>query len=343
MFSFLIACFCLSYAVVGQPTNSAVEYMQYFASRDQELAKNYLSYMSEVAHGNRARKMEKRRQELLSSIRQVLSDASRAKGFKGDVALRDAFKTYWDILYKVFNEDYHKIVDMEEIAEQSYDAMEAYLLAQEKASDVLREASQKIDPVYNQFAANNNVNIIDNGDTKMEKKLRQVGRTNAYYHTIFLIFFKSHKQEAYVWDAYNRKDINALEQNRTTLIKYADEGLAKIDTIKPLVGDGSLTNACRKVLEFHKREAEKQVPGLSDFLMKSDDFVASQKKFESKPQQKRTQSDIDAYNSAVSNYNAAITASNKTINDANSERDKILTHWNNTVKRFMESHIPKGK
>jgi hypothetical protein len=146
-----------------------------------------------------------------------------------------------------------------------------------------------------------------------------------------------------VWDAYNRKDINALEQNRTTLIKYAEEGLAQIDTIKPLANDGSLTNACRKVLEFHKREAETQVPALSDFLLKTDDFLASQKKFEAKPQAKRTQSDIDTYNTAVNNYNAGITASNKTLNDANAGRDKTLDHWNNTVKRFMESHIPRGK
>ncbi|HYC87104.1 MAG TPA: hypothetical protein VEB86_17850, partial [Chryseosolibacter sp.] len=167
----LVAVFSFSFS---QTPATAVEYMKYLTDREEELSRKYLSYMSEVAHGNRARKMEKRRQELIAEIRQSLGEASRLRPFKTDATLRDSFKNYWDILLKVFNEDYHKIVNMEEIAEQSYDNMEAYLLAQEKAGDVLDEACAKIAPVYSTFAANNNVRLIHNGDTKMEKNLRQV-------------------------------------------------------------------------------------------------------------------------------------------------------------------------
>src|SRR5688572_25696250 len=180
----------------SQTPQTAVEYMEYLSSRDHEMSEKYLSYMSEVAHGHRARKMEKRRQELISEIRTSISDAGRLKPYKGDASLRDAYKNYWDILLKVFNEDYHKIVDMEEIAEQSYDNMEAYLLAQEKAEEVLDNASDQIPPVYKSFAVNNNINLIEK-DSKTNKKLRQVGRVNTYYHQIFLIFFKSFKQEMY--------------------------------------------------------------------------------------------------------------------------------------------------
>src|SRR5690606_27100909 len=108
------------------------------------------------------------------------------------------YKVYWDLLHKVFTEDYHKIVNMEEIAEQSYDNMEAYLLAQEKAGQVLGDAQDKIEPVYRAFAAKNNVRLVEGGDTRLARRLRQVSAVNAYYNDIFLIFFKSHKQEAYV-------------------------------------------------------------------------------------------------------------------------------------------------
>src|SRR5687768_9761015 len=130
--------FLLSISLSAQPAgDSPVDYLNYLNQLEENLSKKYLSYMSEVAHGNRARKMEKRRQELITEIKKSLGDANRLKPFKGDATLRDAYKHYWDILLKVFNEDYHKIVNMEEIAEQSYDKMEAYLLAQEKAGDVL--------------------------------------------------------------------------------------------------------------------------------------------------------------------------------------------------------------
>src|SRR5688572_23034962 len=138
---------CTAYLCMGQGDASPVQHMEFFTSRELELSKKYLDYMTQVAHGSRARKMEKRRQELIGQIRQSLVEANRLRPFKGDATLRDAYKVYWDILYKVFNEDYHKIVNMEEIAEQSYDHMEAYLLAQEKAGEVLSDAQDKIEPV----------------------------------------------------------------------------------------------------------------------------------------------------------------------------------------------------
>lgn len=317
--------------------------MEFFTSREQELSKKYLSYMGEVAHGNRARRLEKRRQELISEIRQSLTEANRLRPFKGDPTLRDAYKQYWDILLKVFNEDYHKIVNMEEIAEQSYDHMEAYLLAQEKAGEVLSEAQERIHPVYKAFAEKHNVRLIDGGDSKLDKRLRQVGQVNSYYHQIFLIFFKSYKQEAYVMEALNRKDLNAIEQNRSTLKRFADEGLQKIDTLKAFKGDGSLVTACRKVLEFHAAEAENQLPGVNDFLIKSDEFEKVKKAFETKPASKRTQADVDLYNKAVNDINAALTTSNKILTSINSGRDKVLENWNITRKRFMELHVPKGR
>jgi hypothetical protein len=327
----------------AQNGESPVEHMDFFSNRETGLSKKYLSYMGEVAHGNRARRLEKKRQELIGEIRQSLNEANRLRPFKGDASLRDAYKTYWDILLKVFNEDYHKIVNMEEIAEQSYDLMEAYLLAQEKAGDVLSEAHEKIEPVYKAFAAKHNVRLIDGGDSKLEKKLRQVSVVNAYYHQVFLIFFKSYKQEAYVMEAFNRKDINGIEQNRSTLVRFAEEGLQKIDTLKAFKGDGSLATACRKVLEFHRIQAEKHVPGLNDFLVKNDEFEKIKKAFEAKPASKRTQADVDTYNKAVNEINRAMESSNKYLVAMNTGREKTMENWNVSRQRFMEQHVPKGK
>lgn len=331
------------FAAFSQSGESAVEHMQFFTSRETELSKKYLDYMSQVAHSNRARKMEKRRQEVIAEIRQSLNEATRLRPYKGDATLRNAYKEYWDILLKVFNEDYHKIVNMEEIAEQSYDAMEAYLLAQEKAGDVLSDAQDRIEPVYNAFAEKNSIRLVSNGESKLDKQMRQVAAVTSYYHQIFLIFFKSYKQEAYVMDALARMDMNGIEQNRMTLAKFADEGLRRIDTVKSFKGDGSLATACRKVLEFHKNEAEKQLPGLNDYLFKNDEFEKIKKAFDAKPANKRTQTDIDLYNKSVDDLNAALASSNKIITAMNAGRDKVLQNWDVTKKRFMELHVPRGK
>lgn len=338
IFFFIGLSFCL-----GQTPDDPVRHMEFFTSRELELSQKYLDYMTQVAHGNRARKLEKRRQEVITQIRQSLGEASRLRPYKGDATLRDAYKTYWDILLKVFTEDYHKIVNMEEIAEQSYDHMEAFLMAQQKAGEVLSNAQDQIEPVYNAFAAKNHVRLIDGGDSKLEKKMRQVSAVNSYYYDIFLIFFKSYKQDMYVTEALSRKDLNGIEQNRTTLAKFAAEGLQRIDTIKAFKGDGSLTNACRKVLQFHKFEAEEQLPGMSDFLLKNDEFEKIREAFDSKPASKRTKADIDLYNKAVDELNVALHSSNKLLAAMNTGRENALNHWNQTRQRFMEMHIPRGK
>lgn len=325
--------------VNAQAPETALEYLEFLSEKEVSLSKKYLSYMSEVAHGNRARKMEKRRQEVITEIKQSLTAVTRLKPYKGDASLRDAYKKYWDLLLKVFNEDYHKIVDMEEIAEQSYDAMEAYLLAQEKAEEVLDNAHEELTPVFRAFAANNNIRLVEN-DSRMSRKLQQVGKVNTYYHQLFLIFFKSHKQEAYLLDAYTKKDINALEQNRSTLIRFAEEGLAKLDTLKPFKGDGSLNTACRKVLDFHKNEAQNNIAILIEYIIKEKEFEKAKQAMDKNTD--RTQEDIDQYNKIVNDFNKTVESCNKTLNNLNSGREKVLNNWETTKNRFMELHVPKA-
>ncbi len=326
----------------AQTPQTASEYMSFLGSRETELQQRYLSYMSESAHGNKARKLEKKRKELVVEISKSLGEANRLRPFNGDATLRDAYKHYWDILLKVFNEDYHKIVNMEEIAEQSYDNMEAYLLAQEKAGEVLHTAHSAIEPVFKTFALKNNIRIIDS-ETKMSQKLKQVGAVNSYYHTLYLIFFKSFKQEGYVTESFNKKDINAVEQNRNTLIKFATEGLSKLDTMNAFKGDGSMVTACRKVLEFHKKEAENDVPLQSEYLIKSNEFEKIKKAFDAKPPAKRTQADVDNYNKAIDDMNKVLTTSNKSITAINNNRETVMNNWNVTANKFMEAHVPRSK
>ncbi|MBA4055087.1 MAG: hypothetical protein C0490_10270 [Marivirga sp.] len=326
----------------AQTPQTASEYISFLGNRETELSQRYLSYMSESAHGNRARKLEKKRKELIAEISKSLGDASRLRPFNGDATLRDAYKHYWDILLKVFNEDYHKIVNMEEIAEQSYDNMEAYLLAQEKAGEVLHTAQSAVEPVFKTFAQKNNIRIVDT-ETRMSQKLRQVGEVNAYYHKLYLIFFKSFKQEVYVTESFNKKDINAVEQNRNTLVKFASEGLSKLDTMNAFKGDGSMITACRKVLEFHKSEAQNDIPVQSEFLIKSNEFEKIRKAFDAKPPAKRTQADVDNYNKAINEMNQVLTTSNKSITAINKNRETVMNNWESAANRFMETHVPRSK
>src|SRR6478735_10426208 len=90
----------LATTVCGAQSNP-VEYMKQFSDRESMLSEKYMSYMSEVAHRGRARKMEKRRLEVLNGVKQKIKEIGALKPYKGDASLRDAYKEYWSVLYNV--------------------------------------------------------------------------------------------------------------------------------------------------------------------------------------------------------------------------------------------------
>jgi hypothetical protein len=64
------------------------------------------------------------------------------------------------------------------------------------------------------------------------------------------------------------------------------------------------------------------------------------KTYETKPANKRTQADVDAFNKAGQEYNTMANTYNKLNTELNTGRGKVLDNWNNTRKKFMDQHIP---
>lgn len=322
----------------GQSFETASDYMDYIYNANSALTQKYLTYLSAVSHGKSARKVEKRRGEVLNAISDTRFNIMGMPPFKGDRSLKDTTVAYLKILNYIFNDQYGKIVNMEEIAEQSYDAMEAYLLAQEKAQEKLEEASKKQQEIQKQFAAKNNIRLIDT-ETELETKMKTANQVIKHADEVYLIFFKCNKQEAYLIDAMNRKNLVGIEQNNSSLQKFAEEGLEKLKKIEAYNNDPSLVLACTELMNFYKMEADKG-SSLSDFYLKEENFTKLKKQFDSKPSSKRTQQDIDQYNKEVNDLNDAMNAFNKTNNDMNKTRTSAINNWEKAYKKYMDNYMP---
>lgn len=335
LFIFLFSFFTRSMA---QSFETAVEYMDYIYKANTALTQKYLSYLSAVSHGKSARKVEKRRQEVLNSINDTRFNIMGMPPFKGDRSLKDTTVNYLKLLNYIFNDQYGKIVNMEEIAEQSYDAMEAYLLAQEKAQEKLQEASKKQQEMQQQFAAKNNIKLLDN-ESEMETKMKIANQLMKHADEVYLIYFKCYKQEAYLIDAMNRKNLVSMEQNNSSLQKFAEEGLEKLKVLKGYNNDPSLINACIDLMNFYKTEALKG-SSLSDFFLKEENFAKLKKKFEATPSSRRTQQDIDQFNKEVNTVNEAMEQLNQTNNELNKSRATAMNNWEKVYKKYMDTYMP---
>ena len=338
LFSFLLL---TSSSLIAQVFENAGQYMDHIGKANQLLTEKYLVYLSGMSHGKSARKVEKRRMEVLQAISDTRFTIMGMPPYKGDRTLKDTTVAYLKILNSVFNEDYGKIVNMEEIAEQSYDGMEAYILAQQKANEKLQQASVRQNEMQKQFAAKHNITIIEN-ESVSEAKMKIAGEVMKHYNDVYLIFFKAYKQEAYLMDALNQKKVNSIEQNLNSLQSFSEQGLDKLKDLKGYSNDGSLIIACRNLLNFYKEEAKKS-SAMTDFFLKEENFAKLKKQFDAKSGSKRTQQDIDQFNKAVNDINDASNAFNAVNNDLNKQRNNTLNGWNNAVKKFMDEYIPTQK
>jgi hypothetical protein len=317
-------------------------YLSHFGKTLETMNQTYINYLSAVSHGKSARKVEKLREKTLDAILTTKGEIAGTPAFKGDKSYRDASTTYIKTCYYVFNEDYHKIVDMEEIAEQSYDMMEAYLLAQKKAGEKLKEAGEKQHEALKAFAAKNNVQLNDSKDA-LDLKMEKADKVNDYYSKVYLIFFKSYKQDMYLTDAVNKSNLSALEQSRNALETYATAGLQDLDAVGSFESDATIVIACKAALNFYKQIATQKMEPVSNFVLASENFSKLKKTFEAMPAAKRTQADVDGYNKAVNDINKASNGYNKANTDINKQRNDVLNNWNRAVKDFMDAQMPYAK
>jgi hypothetical protein len=321
---------------VAQDFDNPLTYLSFISKNQRDLSVKYLSYMSAASHGRSMRKVEKRRADLINSIYETRVRIYGMPTFRGDKQLRDSAVSYLKILYSVFNEDYGKIVNMEEIAEQSYDNMEAYLMAQQKAGERLQEAHAAYGRAEKAFAASNNIKLVDK-ESELAAKLETIDNLSTYYNEVYLTFFKAYKQEVYLVDAVAAKNTNAIEQNRSALLKYAQEGMEKLGKMKGFNSDRAVEAVCRQLMQFYKDEAEKAIPKISDFLLKMENFETVKKSFESA---EKTKESVDNYNKAVDDMNRSSVVFNNTSDQLNSRRSEMISSYNETVKTFMDTYMP---
>lgn len=331
--------FGLTEVLIAQET--AGDYMGRIGSQYHSIQDETWAYLRATAHSKNARKIDKKRVALLNAMRTAEYNIKKVGNYKGDPSLKDAGYKYLNIAQIVIKEDFDRILDMEKIAEESYDGMEAYLRANKEASDKLSVAHTEVELAEKSFALEYGINLLEAEGDKRSKKIEQATSTMNYYNKIYLVFFKSYKQEAYVLDAFNSKDIGAFEQNRNTLTKFSEEGLTQATEVGSYKGDPMMKLACTKLLKYYKEASEQHYEKYSELLVIQNRLNKTSEYFNSIKQSKRTQADIDKYNDAVNAYNDYLKVFSPLNEMLNKRRAGLMEEWNKNSSNFFSKHVPK--
>ena len=324
--------------IKAQSSSDAVQYMDNLSAPFEDIDSKKWQYLKAMTRGKSAKKVDKRRQNLLVEIKEVRNQVRRVRSYEGETTYKGAILDYLQITEITLKEDYDKILNMEEIAEQSYDFMEAYLLAREKANEKLMISAEKFREAQTAFALKYNITLLEKAKDKQDLKIESANQLLKYYNELYLIFFKSYKQEVYVMDALSRSDVNGTEQTVNALLAFSKEGLEQLKSIETFNGDSKLIYATKEMLQFYKSETENDFATIVDFYIKKDNFERIQKRIDAKRKKDRTQKDIDKYNGASAEFNKAVANYNNVINSNNRNRSVKLNSYNKTVDQFFDKH-----
>ena len=331
---------CMS--VHAQEFKTPVDYLNYIGKEQENISRSMWKYTSAVAHSKSARRIDNTRKLLVKSIQTASKKIAGLKdGYQGDVEYRNQILEYLSISEKNINEEYDKIIDMQEVAEQSYDAMEAYIMTRDLVNKKIDAENEKAELAQKNFCAKYNITLSEN-TSELGQKIKISNEVFAYHTELYLIFFKANVTDLYLSNAIEKNDIGGIQQNAATLVQYANEGLEKLKTVKPFGTDNSMVLITKKALEFYKKQGEQFAPKVVAFMMFNEKFETAKKSLESKSDKDRTKEEIDNYNTMVKQVNKEIDTYNK-INSANfQEKNALIDQWNNTGESFISSHVPQG-
>lgn len=318
-----------------------VQYMDRINLEFKKISEETWDYTRAVAHNKKARQIDGQRRQMINANRNGLNKIKNMQPYNGDGAFRDSVVRYLEISYAVLNNDYAKIMDMEEISEQSYDAMEAYMLAQQIANDKLEAAFDIAVAANEVFAKNNNIKLIDQ-DSKTAEKLEKASEVFKFYNQIYLVFFKPYKQEIYLIEAQSKGDINAMKQNQESLSKLSKDAKEKLKGITAYRGNTTLKSSCTDLLDFYIMEADTKVPSLIEFYLKKEKFDKLKTAMDKKGKNP-SEAEVNEFNAAVNDYNKASNDYNKINNELNNKRSSYLNSWNNAVSNYLDKNVSKKK
>lgn len=324
----------------SQKFKSAEEYLAYIKAEEINITKSSWKLTAAKAHRNWIRAYEAEGQ-LLKDIEKAKKNISKIKdGYNGDVDYKDQILRYFDLYGKSVRYEYDKIINVEKLAQQSDDAMDVFMQADELIDKQLNEENVKVDIAYTTFANKHNIQLTPT-ESEWSKKIKIYNDVTSYYTVVSSICFKVNFTDLSLTEAIEKADLGGIQQNASALAQFADEGLAQLKEIQPYQGDYSVANAAQSMLEYYKKEATEYIPKVTVFLMFNDKFENARKTLESKTENNRTSEETDNFKVMSAKMDTEVASIQKSYRENFLEKKNVSRRWRTVGSDFMTRHIPK--
>ncbi|RMA64201.1 hypothetical protein [Ulvibacter antarcticus] len=328
----------ISSITFGQKFESPLDYLEFISSEQEVITNNMWTYTKAIAHSKNEKNVDTKLNSLLKSIERAIAKIEKADSYEDDEYKEQVLKNI-RLNENLLKQDYDKIIDMKAVAEQSYDQMEAYLLAREMADEKMAEVQQEYEDHFMAFAKKHNIEILEN-KSDLSRKMKISGEVFDHYNEVYLIFFKVNINELYLWEAIEKNDVSAIQQNANALEQATQEGKERLKSVTLYKEDNSLVEATMSMFDYFTDETENKIPQIISFLILNDEVTSINESIENTPERKRTKKQIDGYNAKVKEINKAVKNYNKITTEQNKTRNAVIGKINTANEKFLARHIP---
>ncbi|MGB0985172.1 MAG: LIC11966 family surface protein [Saprospiraceae bacterium] len=274
-------------------------------------AKN-LEYVSYSVHSKDFNEIDRKRKEITTQIDASIKAVTALTAPERGADLKKEALEVLGMYKRIFDMDFVEVAKLKQDSESSYDAMERYFEAQQKAEKQLDKAGDRFNRAQERFAKRNDFKIEkSDGTDPLSKQIKKMNRANEYTRKIFLTYFKADKAHGAFMEAMSKQE-KGLEGKRSKMEKAAKEALGVLKEMDGFEGDKDYLNATVKLMTFYKNIA-------------ANEFVDVVKVATAK-QEDLTQKDVDNYNNGIQKYNNGVNA--------------LIMDFNQKYSELLKKHVP---
>lgn len=300
----LVGLVFLAGSAFGQTFSDPVEYLNYFMAAQNDVVVKSMAYNSKSVHSKNAKRVEKRRRELIEEIKTNIKEMNRLTPYEGGEDMRDKAAKVMELILDIYEVEYKEASELKDKSEASYEGMERYFAALDKAEGKLEKANDQFDVLYEEFAKDHDIQLLDSDETKFQEQVKRVSELNEYSRKLFLAHFRVSRDDSRVNTAMSDKDWELAHAAREDLVKHSKEKMAEVNQMKPFHGDDDYRQSVLEVLKVYHKLGTKYYKRLIELNQK----------------ETLTNKDVNEYNEIVADINKEVP---KAVEKMNKENEKI--------------------
>lgn len=280
----------------GFSTNDPVAYNNYIVSEQSNLMSKVVEHIVQTVHNNNYREVESKRLEVIGQIETSIEKLEGVKPFKGDNSMKEEALAVCKLYYEAYVNDYSKINMLKRNRESSYDAMEGYFDAQDKAEEKLKLAAERFSNAQKSFANTHNMSI----EAQSDETIHNISQVMQYSREVFLEFFRVSKMNALCLDRLNEQNAAKLEVCRLNLLEKSNASHERLQQMESFKDGEDFHGRTLAYINYHRLFANTELKELAEILAIEN----------------RTPGQVARYNAIIQQYNRDIQILIENFNEA---------------------------